>query len=552
MPSKEELFDNISRYTADQIVGFIKQGVVSVLELEDPENTGGDYSNDMRVKVNELLSDHEPEDWQKALDTNTVEAYQYYLDTYPDGCHRAEARERKRELVNRENVTPVEEPKIPEVPQDNWEFLDKESLPALRAFMEANPDSPHFLEAQRLANKIINKMESSDLSGIDMDALIKKISNIQANKKVLNPDETIFDLIVSNLSKKNNISMEELVRAMSEDKNLLGAKVVHKLYDEGYLTKEDFVAMGVDRAFLQHMLEDVKPKAFAQPAPLFQISRPSTEIYFWGIPSSGKSCALGGILSVASNGSVVSHMDKDNHCQGYGYMSRLMLQFKNDGSVGTLPEGTSTTATYEMGFDLTDKQGLIHPITCIDLAGEMIRCMYKFDSGEDMPDDELRTLDTLTQILVDNRTNNRKMHFFVIEYGADDRYYEGLPQKTYLEAAVSYIRNFEIFKRDTDAIFILVSKVDKAPKNSNRNDVVREYLQKNYQGFINGLKAICKQNEINGGELEIVPFSLGTVCFQNYCLFDDEAAKMVVNKIIHRTPGYKQDKFNKIIGKFKG
>ena len=40
MPSKEELFDNISRYTAEQIVGFIKQGVVSVLELEDPENTG--------------------------------------------------------------------------------------------------------------------------------------------------------------------------------------------------------------------------------------------------------------------------------------------------------------------------------------------------------------------------------------------------------------------------------------------------------------------------------------------------------------------------------
>ena len=38
MPTKDEIFDNISSYTADQIVGFIKQGIVSSLELEDSEN----------------------------------------------------------------------------------------------------------------------------------------------------------------------------------------------------------------------------------------------------------------------------------------------------------------------------------------------------------------------------------------------------------------------------------------------------------------------------------------------------------------------------------
>ena len=229
-----------------------------------------------------------------------------------------------------------------------------------------------------------------------------------------------------------------------------------------------------------------------------------------------------------------------------------MLQFNNDGTVGTLPEGTPTTATYEMGFDLIDHKGMIHPITCIDLAGEIIRCMFKFDSGADMPEDELKTLDTLTRILVDHRSQNRKMHFFVIEYGADDRLYEGLPQKTYLDAAVQYIRTFEIFKRDTDAIFILVSKVDKAPKNAPRNEVVKEYLDKNYRGFINGLKEICQENEINGGEIEILPFSLGTVCFQNYCLFQEDAAEFVVRKIIERSTGYKKDKFNRIIGKLKG
>lgn len=551
MPSKEEIFDNITLYTAEQIVGFIKRGIVSVPELEDPDNTGGEYSSDMRDKVNELLSDHEPRDWQAALDTNTVASYQYYLDTYPDGKHRDEARSRKRELQNA--AARHDTPKPPTKPTDDWPSVDKESLPALQAYVATHPDSPHLREAKRLINKIKNKEDIDDLTGLDMEALIKTVQNIQADKKVLNQDEVVYQKIVSSIERKNGgITIDELIQAISDDKNLLRAGVVHKLYDEGYLTKEDFAAMGVDRAFIQHMLEDVKPQRFDLPDPLTHISKPSTEIYFWGIPSSGKSCALGGILSVASNGTVASHLEKDNHCQGYGYMSRLMLQFKNDGSVGTLPEGTETTATYEMGFNLIDKEGLIHPITCIDLAGEMIRCMFKFDSGADMPEDELKTLDTLTQILVDNRTNNRKMHFFVIEYGADDRYYEGLPQKTYLDAAVQYIRNFEIFKRDTDAIFILVSKVDKAPKGVGRNAAVAEYLNKNYRGFINGLKAICKENEINGGDIEVIPFSLGTVCFQNYCQFKDDAAELVVKKIIERSVGYKQDKFNKLLGKLKG
>ncbi len=548
MPTKEEIFDNISLYTAEQIVGFIRQGIVTEIELEDSDNTGGEYSSDMRKKVNELLNDQEPADWNKALEINTVAGYQYYLDTYPDGAHREEARNRKREL---QNVGAAPEPKQPEHPSDRWELVDKESLVGLQAFIEAHPDSPHVPEAKRLVNKIINKQSQEELTGIDMEAMIKRIKNIQADKKVLDPVETVFSLIVTNLN-KGRITLKELVDAIAEDKNLLAAKVIHKLYDEGYLTMADFGAMNVDMAFVQHMLEDVPPQKFNSPRPMAQISKPSTEIYFWGIPSSGKSCALGGILSVAGGGKVASHMDKDPHCQGYEYMSRLMLLVNDDGSVGTLPEGTSTTSTYEMGFNLTDNAGMVHPITCIDLAGEMIRCMFKFDSGIDLEEKELITLDTLTRILVDNRTQNRKMHFFVIEYGADDRYYEGLPQRVYLEAAVQYIRSYEIFNRNTDAIFILVSKVDKVPKGVSRNAALAEYLDKNYRGFVNGLKSICKENEINGGDVEVVPFSLGNVCFQNYCQFDDAAARLVVEKIIERTPGFKADKINKLLGKLKG
>ena len=585
MPSKIDIFDNIATYTPDQIVKFIREGIVSVLELEDSENTNGEYSNDMRDRVNSLLQDNEPADWQKALETDTVEGYQCYLDTYNDGKHRDEARQRKKELLN--PTTPHKNDIPPATGSDSL----VEKLPELMAFMEQDPDNPIILNylneadrfivnhtedkslleeyqvafenfnalhpnnpnkvrIQRLINKIINLRDI--WIDMDMTALIREVKNIQADKNVLNSAETIFNVIVQNIEEDNDINLENVVDAIAKDKNWLGAKVIYKLYNEGYLTKEDFKAMNVNKQFIQHMLQKIPPQTFDVPAPLTQISRPSTEIYFWGIPSSGKSCALGGILSVANNGRVASHMRKDSRCQGYGYMSRLMLLFANDGNVGTLPEGTQTTATYEMGFDLTDNDGKIHPITCIDLAGEMIRCMFKFDSGDDLDDSELKTLDTLTKLLVNNRTQNRKMHFFVIEYGADDRLYEGLPQRTYLEAAVEYIRNFEIFKNNTDAIFVLVTKVDMAPDTAPRNQVVAEYLDRNYKGFINGLKSICKENDINEGVIEIIPFSLGTVCFRDYCLFDEKAAELVVKRIIQNTKGFSQDKLNKFIGKLKG
>ena len=205
-----------------------------------------------------------------------------------------------------------------------------------------------------------------------------------------------------------------------------------------------------------------------------------------------------------------------------------------------------------MGFNLEDQEKKVHPITCIDLAGELVRCMYKKDAGEPLSDQQLEVLQTLTDIMIDNRTQNRKLHFFVIEYGAEDRQYEGLPQQDYLQAAVQYIQRTGIFKKDTDGLYLLISKVDKAKAHGKElSEKLKDYIHENYQGFYNGLKKICRDNEINGGEVEIIPFTLGEVCFQNYCKFKDQAAAKVVNKIIERTYGYKPGKMKRFMDALK-
>jgi len=339
---------------------------------------------------------------------------------------------------------------------------------------------------------------------------------------------------------------------LKADHNILRASVVNMLLDNGYLDYDDFETIGINKSFIRHLVNGETTQGFAIPRKLDKINKLSTEIYFWGIPSSGKSCALGAILSVAGNGRVAKSMKKDNDCQGYDYMIRLAAMFMSNDEVGTLPEGNAIKSTYEMGFDLEDEDGAVHPLTCVDLAGELVRGMFKSDANEEMTDDELEALDTLTRVLIDNRTKNRKIHFFVLEYGGDDRMYEGLSQNVYLDAALRYIERTGIFKDDTDAIYLIITKVDKAKAGKGQlSTLLREYILEHYGGFYNGLVKICRDYDINSGNVEIIPFSLGQVCFQDYCLFDEKPAGNVVRKLLERSKGFKNGKLQKGFNLFK-
>lgn len=536
MPNKLAILENVDMYSADELVGYIKSGIVTFDELCD--ETDGCFPASVRKEVERKLAGSEEEDWVKAKSSRSVDLLEMYLSTYPDGSHREEARNIIRNL---------QEEEVRAASSSVWESVDKNSIPSLRRFCDENPDDIHCVEAKRL----INRLRREEFIGFDIDALVKRIKNIQTDKAVINADDEIYKTIVGYLD-RGKIKHSDLMDMLKEDNNILRASVVNMLLDNGYLDYDDFETIGIDKAFIRHLVNGETTQGFAIPRKLDRINKLSTEVYFWGIPSSGKSCALGAILSVAGNGRVAKSMSQDNDCQGYGYMTRLAALFKSNDKVGTLPEGTSIYSTYEMGFDLEDSDGAVHPLTCIDLAGELVRCMYKSDAKEDMSEDEMSALDTLTNVLIDNRTNNRKIHFFVLEYGADDRKYEGLTQNVYLDGALRYIERTGIFKEDTDAIYLMITKVDKAKASKGQlANILREYISETYGGFYNGLVKICKDCEINNGNVEIVPFSLGRVCFQDYCLFDEKPAGNVVRKLLDRSKGFKNSKFHNGLKFFK-
>lgn len=432
-----------------------------------------------------------------------------------------------------------------------WAAVDKTDNAQLDQFIAAYPESSHVREARAM------KFKNGNATRIwDLEMLKSRIRRTDLQRKaedmLVNPVDALYNDL-TDLIDNRRINADMIVSVLAEDTNALNSKILYRLLANGYLVPEQLYSLGIDPRFVDNLIENRERPDFPAGEPLKGINKMSTEVYFWGIPSSGKSCVLGAVLSVADNGRVARTMFRDPDCQGYGYMNVLAELFRSgDGAsrrVGILPPGTPKDATYEMAFDLIDNNGDSHPITCIDLAGEVIRMMYKSDAGLPLTPGDINTLDTVTNLLIDNRSRNRKMHFFVLEYGGEDREYEGLTQRTYLQGALNYIRRFQIFENETDAIYLLITKVDKVGLEGEAlNNALREYINNSaYRSFYNGLQQICREYEINGGMVEIMPFTLGEVCFKDYCLFDDRPATEVVKRLMVRSKGFIGGR----IGKFK-
>lgn len=516
--------DQYSQNIEDLVRALIRAGVNDFEEFREAASDAGvPVRKSMQDEIREVFAGLEQNDWNEALRINTEEAYQNYLVSYPYGNYRDEARDKKKELQSL---------KKEEEQQKLWNELDKDSKKDLEAFIEKYPDSKYCDEARSILKKIKNKKDGKK-------ALLDRI----------NTGVSIFNEI-NDCLKRKLISKNDLIELIREDNNLFDYNIAKSLYDRNLI---DFAEAGIEDEFIQ--IFDEKPDRLESEAsgPLEKITKsPCTEVYFWGVPASGKTCALGAIMSCANNGKVAKSMTKDPKCQGYGYMTRLANIFKSDGSVGVLPAGTAVSSTYEMGFELEDEKGKILPITCIDLAGELFLCMHRVNAKESVTDEQQGVLNTLTDVLVDNKTDNRKIHFFVIEYGAEKKEFAGLPQRDYLDSAAAYIQERGIFKNDTVGVYILITKVDKVKtEEGSLKEKLRSYMSENYRGFYNKMERICKENEINGGKVSIQPFTLGKVCFQDYCKFDEKCAADVVKIIMNTAYGTKNNMWQKIVNLLK-
>ncbi|GAA3623219.1 hypothetical protein [Flavivirga jejuensis] len=312
----------------------------------------------------------------------------------------------------------------------------------------------------------------------------------------------------------------------------------------GILNHNDLLDLGISTKVLD-ALTSTKQSSLKLGKTPQSIPDGYTEVYFWGIPGSGKTCALGALLSTAHKAGYLEYAMGP----GYDYMTQLKNIFVDD--IAILPPPSPTDSTQYLPFTLkTSKENNARSVSLIELSGEIFQCFYNKNAGQELPSQSHQeTFDSLMRFL---RGNNRKIHFFFIDFDKKNkRDADGYLQSDYLEAASSFFNKPEnkVFGKSTDAIFLVVTKADLIPgEDKERIDKAKEYLNEGFLALINTLKGICKKNRINGGELTVEPFSLGKVYFQQLCEFDNTSAQEIIKTFMKRIRPSKKsilDLFNK-------
>lgn len=329
---------------------------------------------------------------------------------------------------------------------------------------------------------------------------------------------------------EHHITKEELLMVVCEDCNLLNSKAVKDCVDNGLFSAQDLIDQGIDKHFV-HMLGEEPEDVLPDSGYIESIGWKAKEVYFWGIPSSGKTCALGTILAAARGGNVAKSMRVEK-CQGQLYQIILSQIFKREDFYCILPGRTPVDSNFAIRTVLEDMRGKDHPVTLIDMAGELFCATLWNEQGrtENLKDSHRQALQEFENMLVTKKSDNPKYHFFIIEYNEEEKKYKGFDQDVYLEHGLQYLFEKGVLANANNGLYVIVTKTDlvkrNTPQGMDPNEYLTQCLEKRYPNFLNLLNTYCKRYDMSGGLP--IPFDIGEVCFQNLCQVKTERAQRIV------------------------
>ncbi len=362
------------------------------------------------------------------------------------------------------------------------------------------------------------------------------------------PFETVTELL-----NNGSLTTEELLELLHNDCNMLDAATVSQCLEKGVFTREQLLEGHEYLEGFVNMLGTPMTDLLPVDKHIDYLDEGCTEFYFWGIPSSGKTCALGVLMDAAMENTVINDLTVKGDCQGYDYMLELINVFRGRDTYCVLPGRTPVDANFAIRLNLTDYRDHVHPVTLIDMAGELFCYLYwRYNNIIDNLNIHHETaFQSFENILQGYRTTNRKFHFFIIEYGTEKKRYKGFTQDEYLTFGLEYLEQTGVLRDATDGVCVIVTKYDhlftRIGEDEDVNNHLSAYLYRNYGGFLRKLEEYCRKYDIAGGRLpDPVPFCIGDVCFKNYCRISTDYAKDILKIIVRESVGFRRDPIARI------
>lgn len=531
---KDKILRGWRNIPVKNLANYVKRGDVTLSELK-----AAGLPTEREFIIQNILRSDDDALWKNVQQENCIESYQRYITQYPDGFHKDEA---LAELQNLE--------------EKEWQSVQSNLTEmSLTQYLQRFPNGMHAVECHQLLDDLpwLNAKQSNTIRDYQ-DYMLQYPGKHDAEARqaisYLNDDNDWNNACLMGNSDAYRYYMEQhpngkhvvearnriqssagkdrLLSELRTDPNAYGAIEIQNNVYNNVATWDDIAKIfGPEKTAAIRNFDSSEDLPSSNPPMVLQPD--STEVYFWGTPSSGKTCALGSIISSMKSKGIYEAME----CASLRYMIELSNVFVTNGFC-KFPGSSPVECIQEMIMNISDSKKRSHKVTLIDMAGELFRSVFFKQNNFFLPEEKENTLNTALSYLKDCRNN--KIHFFVVEYGAHDKKWEKLTMVDYLDTMMRFLTNEKVFKKSTVGVYVLVTKCDMIHCDyEDRPKMAFDYVTQQLPSFWNALQKNCNNAGIK--DLKVLSYSVGDVFAQNLCKFDNRDTNKVIEKLLINTYG---------------
>ena len=347
------------------------------------------------------------------------------------------------------------------------------------------------------------------------------LNSIFQNTTVIPPPPTAATTIITPPPANKTTEIQKVI---NEE---VGIEDIRDCLNRNLYSYDDLEAAGVDKKLInsfKHWQKQRPIKAFTVDE-LPPMDKGRTDVFFVGIPASGKSVMLSGLLFYAKKAGI-SIPDSYN-TEGEKYDA----QITSDLEKGILAKGTVSGSYNYIATSLKDEKNKTHPLNIVEVPGENYATI--FENG--LENDEVK--DFVNHI----KNNNRKILIFVLDAldhmkRLDADYHNDYNQSDIYISILNMFRKHRILEK-TDAVYLVVNKFDLIKKKrigTQQSDltIADEFVKEEFRNLLNNC-INAKESGNNKFKIKVFPFSIGEVVYDKILReYHPEYSKNIIAQIL--------------------
>ena len=496
----------------------------------------GVYSDTYR---NEALRLAENLDWMNVRNSSSAQEVDRFLALIQRGrystARQADALDLRKSLENK-------------VVFDEWEKIqvsasDTERRSRLEDFVYryANSTNPDIAELVEKAQNDIKRLEDAEEARRDwLDASEVDTVSIYLDFIKAHPYSEYREEAQERIDSKKG----ELLQRMRTEPFSFSREDMHELISSKVFSVKELVDetdILTDRAY-NHIKKYPTLISEQRPLPVSEYENPvsqpgNTDIIFFGVPGSGKTCVLAGLLSLSGRHGF--SFDP----KGPGGGGSYALDLRNYARQSMLPPATDQAHIQIIDAEIVDDRNVTHPVSFIEMSGEHTAQFASLGATDSLDYLGPGAAGVLS-------SGNPKMIFFVIDpvNEKEIRLKNGtqqlhLMQSDVLACVCSLLEKNPKMMKNVSGIQIILTKSDTLGDYVD-GDVIRNVLEsQDYGQVLRSLERLRQKYNVNrqtGFEIGIYPFSVGDFMPGDVYTFNNRDSLTILRVIQQNTTGIRE------------